>query len=166
MEGDLSEFNLSKRVKTRLKNKPFLKRLLASGKSAQQILEFDEETMQKFCNAAYKLLDHKSYEDAVDAFLFLVALNPYQHDYWLGLGMANQFCHHFEEAIDAYEMAAICKIDNPLPYLYLAKCLFSIHDRKSALEALELAIEYAGESEAYAQVKEQAEQAKQILLQL
>ena len=153
-------------MKTRLKNKPFLKRLLAGGKSAQQILELIVRQWLKFGHAAYMLLDHKHYEDAVDAFLFLVTLNPYHQDYWLGLGMASQLCHQYENAIDAYEMAAICKIDNPLPYLYLAKCLFSIHDRKSALEALNLAIEYADDLEEYSHIKEQAELARQTLLQL
>ena len=57
--------------------------------------------------------------------------------------MSTQLCHEYEAAIDAYELAAICDISSPIPYFYLAKCLFAIHDRESALKALDLAIETA-----------------------
>jgi hypothetical protein len=53
---------------------------------------------------------------------------------------------------------------SPVPYFYLAKCLFAIHDRESALQALNLAIESAGELEEYTELKQQAEMAKEILL--
>lgn len=158
-------FKLSKKAKERLKDKPLLKKLLASGKSAQEILEFSDETMLQFYQAAYQFLEHKRHIDAANAFLFLVTLNPYKHDYWIGLGMASQFCHDYESAIDAYEMAAVCKIDDPTPYFYLAKCLFAIHDRKSALQALDLAIDYAGDQDEYLELIQQAKEAKKILLQ-
>jgi type III secretion system low calcium response chaperone LcrH/SycD len=120
--------------------------------------------MAKFYNAAYHLFEKKKYADAGNAFLFLVTLNPYNHDYWLGLGMTTQLSGDFETAIDAYEMAAICKYDSPVPYFYLAKCLFAMHDRESALQALNLAIEYAGDSAEYNELKQQANAAKTLLL--
>ena len=99
--------------------------------------------MAKFYGAAYRLFEHRRYTEAANAFLFLVTLNPYNHDYWVGMGMCSQLTKDYETAIDAYEMAAICRIDSPVPYFYLAKCLFALHDRDSALQALDLAIEYA-----------------------
>lgn len=163
-KDDSDEFKLSKKVKARLKNKPLLKRWLAKGKTAQEILEFSESTMLKFYQSAYTLLQHNRHQDAANAFLFLVTLNPYQHDYWIGLGMASQLTQDYELAIDAYEMAAVCKIEDPTPYFYLAKCLFAIHDRSSALLAFDLAIEYAGTNEKFKDLKKQAQQAKKILL--
>src|SRR5262249_33164463 len=142
-DDTLGEFKVSKKVREKLKNKKLLKKELAKGKSAQEIMGFSDETMAKFYGAAYKLFENRRYLDAANAFLFLVTLNPYNHDYWLGLGMATQLSHDYESAIDAYEMAAVCKVDSPVPYFYLAKCLFAMHDRESALQALDLAIEYA-----------------------
>ncbi len=78
--------------------------------------------------------------------------------------MATQMCQDYEAAIDAYELAAIADIANPVPYFYLAKCLFAIHDRENALQALDLAIETANDLEKYADLKQQAEVAKQIIL--
>ncbi len=164
MKDDLSEFQLSEKAKEKLKNKKLLKKELAEGKTAQQIMELQDSTMAKFYGAAYYLFEHKRYEDAAHAFLFLATLNPYIHDYWLGLGMATQMCQNYEAAIDAYELAAFCDINSPVPYFYLAKCLFAIHDRESALQALDLAIETAGESGEYTDLKKQAEEAKRILL--
>ena len=163
-EDDLSEFKLSKKAKEKLKDKKLLEKELAAGKSAQEIIGFSDATMAKFYHAAYQLFEHQRYQDAADAFFFLATLNPRHHEYWLGLGMATQLCHNYEAAIDAYELAAICDISSPIPYFYLAKCLFAIHDRESALQALDLAIETAGENDDYADLKRQATAAKKILL--
>lgn len=165
MEDELEEFKVSKKVREKLKNKTYLKKELAKGKSAQEILEFSNETMAKFYRAAYQLFEHQRQKDAAHAFLFLVTLNPYNHDYWLGLGMATQLCGDFEAAIDAYEMAAVYEMDNPIPYFYLAKCLFAIHDRDSALQALDLALEYAEDKSEYTDLKQQAQTARKLLLE-
>jgi type III secretion system low calcium response chaperone LcrH/SycD len=166
MENDgLSEFKLSKKIKEKLKNKKLLKKELSEGKSAQEILEFSDSTMGKFYQAAYTLLEHNRYADAANAFLFLATLNPHIHDYWLGLGMATQMNKDYESAIDAYELAALNDFSNPIPFFYLAKCLFAIHDRESAIQALDLAIETAADLDEYAELKHQAEEAKKILLE-
>lgn len=164
MEDDLEEFKISKKVRERLKDRKWLKQELAKGRSAQQILEFSDETMAKFYGAAYKLFENRHHADAANAFLFLVTLNPYNHSYWLGLGMCTQLIGDFEAAIDAYEMAAVCELDNPIPYFYLAKCLFAMHERGSALEALDLALEYSDNKAEYAQLKREAQAARVLLL--
>lgn len=164
MDKDLGEFRISKKVRELLKNKSYLKKELAKGRTAQEILEFSNETMAKFYQAAYQLFEHQKHRDAAQAFLFLVTLNPHNHDYWLGLGMATQMCGDFEAAIDAYEMAAVYEMDNPVPYFYLAKCLFAIHDRDSALQALDLALEYADDKDEYQDLKSQAKAARELLL--
>lgn len=164
MKDDLNEFRLSDQAKEKLKDKNLLKKELAEGKTAQEIMGFSNETMSKFYQAAYYLFENKRYQDAANAFLFLATLNPHTHDYWLGLGMSTQLCRDYESAIDAYELAALCDISSPVPYFYLAKCLFAIHDRESALQALDLAIETADDLKDYAELKHQAEMAKDILL--
>jgi len=164
MNDELEEFKLSKKAKERLKDKEFLKKELAKGRTPQEILGFKDETMAKFYQAAYRLFEHKKYLDAANAFLFLVTLNSHNHDYWLGLGMSTQLNGDYENAIDAYEMAAVTDVESPVPYFYLAKCLFAIHDRESALQALDLAIGYAQDKEQYAELIQQARAAKALLL--
>jgi type III secretion system low calcium response chaperone LcrH/SycD len=163
MSDGLDEFKLSKKAKNRLKDKEWLKKELAKGKTPQELLEFSDEAMAKFYQAAYRLFEHKRYTDAANAFLFLVTLNTHNHDYWLGLGMATQMTGDYESAIDAYEMAAATDISSPVPYFYLAKCLFAMHDRTSALQALDLALDCAGDNEEYAELRKQAIAAKALL---
>lgn len=164
MNDDLSKSLISDKAKAKFNDQKQILKLLADGKTPQQLVEFSDELMAKMYHVAYLLFEKKRYQDAADAFLFLSTLNSQNHDYWLGLGMATQMCHLYEEAIDAYELAALCDIASPVPYFYLAKCLFAIHDRKNALEALELAIETAGDQEEFAELKNQAEHAKEVLL--
>lgn len=160
----LDEFNLSKRVKEKLKNRKKLKEELAAGRTPQEVIGFSMQTMGKFYQAANHLFENRHYKNAADAFLFLVTLNAYNHDYWLGLGMSMQMCGDFDFAVDAYEMAAICEIENPVPYFYLAKCLFAIHDRSAALQAIELAIEYSGDIPEFSELKKQAYAAQALLI--
>ena len=80
--------------------------------------------------------------------------------------MATQMSGNFEDAIDAYEMAAYYKLDDPVPYFYLAKCLFAIDDRENALQALDLAVEYASDQMEFAELKQQAIKARNILIGL
>lgn len=163
MEDRLRGFELTTDVRKKLKNKRYLQRELASGRSAQEILEFEDHSMAKFYAAACLLFDHGKYEDAANAFLFLITLNPQNFDYWLGLGMSAQMDEKIDEAVDAYEMAAYLQLDSPAPYFYLAKCYFAMHDRESALEAIDLAIEYSGNHREYRELKQLAKQAKKLL---
>lgn len=164
MKDEEYKILLTEEVKKRLKDKRFLEKEFASGKSAQEILEIDNKKMANFYRAAYQLFEYKRYEDAANAFYFLVTLNAYNYDYWLGLGMASQMCKEYETAIDAYEMAINCELENPVPYFYLAKCFFAVHDRENALSALELALEYSEGHEEFQELLQQALTAKNIIL--
>ncbi len=163
MEENFGEFGIPEKIRKKLKDKKWLKKQLDSGKTAQEIIGFPDETMNKFYHAAYVLFENKRYVDAADAFLFLVTMNPYHYDYWLGLGAATQRCGDYEAAIDSYEMAAICQLENPIPYFHLAKCLFAMHDRESALQAIDLALEYAEGRSEYDEIYHQALAAKELL---
>ncbi len=164
MKDGLEEFEISKEIKQKLKDNSFLKNELSKEKCLQEILGFSEETMGKFYKAACSIFEKKLYIESSDAFLFLVTLNPCHYDYWLGLGASTQHRNDYEAAIDAYEMAAICQLDCPVPYLHLAKCLFAMHDRTSALQAIELAIEYSENQDQYDDLHRQARAAKEVLL--
>ena len=163
MTDDIGDFKISKKVKEKLKNKKLLKKEMAEGKTAQEIMGFSNDAMAKFYGAAYRLFEHRRYEEASNAFLFLVTLNPYIHDYWLGLGMCAQMMGDYDAAVDAYELAAMCQLDSPVPYFYLAKCLFTMKEKESALQALELAIDYSGEQPEFYELKQQAIKAQRLM---
>ena len=163
MSEESVPFLFSEATKKKLRDLPSFKKELEEGRSVQELLGFSDETMEQLCKAAYHLFEEKKYQESANAFLFLTTLNLHHCEYWLGLGMAMQFCQEYETAIDAYELAAISDVASPLPYFYLGKCLFAIHDRSAALQALDLAIEMAGEEEPFAEIKQQAELARSFL---
>lgn len=150
-------------AKEKLKHQDIIKIELADNKSVQEIMGISDESMSQYYKAARQLFENHHYLEATDAFLFLILMNGHMHDYWLGLGMAIQMSGDFESAIDAYEMAAIYEIESPVPYFYLAKCLYAMHERQSAMQALEMAILYAGEASEYQDLKAQALAAKELL---
>lgn len=163
VEERLHPLELSDSVKKKLRNEEEIIEDLDQKSHPYKVLDFSDDTLAECYRLGLLLLGDKKYEEALDVFLFLVLLDHTKYDFWVGLGMMQQLCHRYEMAIDAYEVAAICDLLSPIPYFYLAKCLFAIHDRESSLEALNLAIETAGDQEEYYELKLQAQAAKKTL---
>lgn len=161
---DINPFIIPHAVAEKVRDRAFLHNEMSQGKLGQEILGFSESVMGQFYVAALHIFEEKRYADAVDAFLFLSTLNPEHYDYWLGLGASLQHCNDYEGAVDAYEMAAICQIDCPVPYFHLSKCLFAMHDRASSLQAIDLALEYSEFRDEYADLHRQAKAAKELIL--
>lgn len=157
---------LSQAIVDKLSNSVKVLAGLKGGQGGQTLFDYSDEVMETLYKKAHHFLEEGKTNEAIDSFVFLVTLNAFHSEYWMGLGAALQMAHDYEAAIDAYEIAAIYNIEHPLPYLYLAKCLFAIHDRKSALQSLELAIAYAGDVEEYASIRVEAEHARDSLQKL
>lgn len=163
MFDDLNEFRLSSCIKEKLENRASLKEALAQNIVPQEILCLSDICMANLYKTASHLFEMNHFQQSADAFLFLATLNPHVYEYWLGFGMSMQLSSEYEIAIDAYELASLTDLTSPVPYFYLAKCLFAIHDRNSALEALNLAIEIADDNEDFLELKSQAESARELL---
>ena len=151
-------------VKAKLNDEKWLKKELAKGKTAQEILEISDEEVEEFYQAARFFFEKEKYEDAANTYHFLVTLNPGNNEYWLGLAMSAQMCGDFEGALDAYEMTAFNEIESPIPYFFLAQCLFALHDSENAILALDLAVEIAADNSEFADLKRQAIKAKDFFL--
>lgn len=164
MGHDPSNFRISSRAQAKLSDRYTLIQELRNGTEAKDLMEFSSTTMYAFATAAYQLLKNGKYSDAMNAYLFLVTISPNHYDYWIGFGMAAQYCHEYETAIDGFELAAICNIEDPVSYFHLAHCLFAIHDRESALQAIDLAIGYADNRDEFVDLYRQAVAAKKTLL--
>lgn len=162
--SSINEYSFSSAVKRHLRDGFARKRMCEAGHTGQEVVGYSDAAMERLYLAAQRLLANKHCADAADAFLFLVGLNPRKSSYWLGLGMASQMNRDFETAVDAYELAAIGEIDCPVPYLYLGKCFFALHEREAALDAFSLAVEYAADHPDYRELKTAALRARDLLL--
>lgn len=159
----MEQFGINSQILQKIRDKQFLNDEFLSGKKLSAILGFSPETMALMYRSAHHFFTEHHYADAAKAFLFLTTLDADNFDYWLGLGMSVQMCGDYEAGIDAYEMAAFIEVENPISYFYLSKCFFAMHDRENAKQALQMSIEYSGDSQQYAALKQQAQAALKLV---
>lgn len=155
---------ISQEYSKKLNDPVWILNQLNQGVEAQNLVGFDKALMARCYAAACQLIEQKHFSEAAEAFFFLTALCPEEQCYWLGLGSARQGCNDYEAAIDAYEVAAINQIESPVPYFHLSKCLFAIHDRDNALQAIELALEYSDGISEFDELHQHALIAKSLIL--
>lgn len=113
---------------------------LMNGKMMHTILDLTDQEMGRLYGAAVSLMKDQQFERASDGFMFLTTLNPLIHEYWLGLGMAEQALKHYKDALSAYMMALLTDPDDPVTHYYSAKCFYEKNDINNAEAALKLAI--------------------------
>lgn len=156
----MGEYKIPEEAIEKLKDPEIIRRQIEEGKTFQEVLGYSVEAMEKFYQIAYNLFQQQEYQKAADAFVFLTTLNPYVHNYWLGLGMAEHLDGGYQGALLAYAMAILTDVENPVTHYHSATCYRALSDRQSALLSLEMAIRCAGDKPEHANLKEQALSAK------
>lgn len=120
----------------------------------QELLGVSDEVLQKYFNAARRLLDDKKWFDARDAFLFLTFLNGFVHDHWIGLGIAQQSQGRYQEALMAYIMAEATDPSDPVAPANAFQCAAALHELEYAAYSLDKAIQCCGDNPQHAQLKQ------------
>jgi len=127
-------------------------------------LQISEQEIADCYRRARECFTNKEFETARQAFLFLSTLCPQHAEMWLGLGMSLQQLGHYEEAIDAYELAALVDPSSPVAYFYLSKCFFAMHEYQHVLNAIELALECSEGREEFSSLYLEAMEVKALIL--
>lgn len=150
------EFQIPEDALQRMQDPEVIKEYISEGKTFQEIIGYPDGTMEKFYGAARKLFEKGRYRDAADAFIFLTTLNPYVHNYWLGLGMSEQMSEEYESAVVAYTMASVTDPQNPIAHLHAATCNYMLQDDEGALGSADMAIAESGNRPEYQEIRSQA----------
>lgn len=137
---DITEFKIPEEALEKLKDPGILRRQLKEGKTFQDIIGYSVDVMEKFYQSACSLFERQEYKKAGDAFVFLTTMNPYVHNYWLGLGMSEQMNGSFQSALMAYAMAILTDVENPTAHYHSANCYKMLEDRENAEQSLEMAL--------------------------
>lgn len=111
---------------------------MAKGKTYQDLLGLEDETMQQFYEIACSYMEEKHYAEAADCFLFLLALNPLETNLWIKAGRAAQELQEYEQALEAYSMAMLCDVDDIFPHLYSAQIYILLSKPTQAQDCLEV----------------------------
>ncbi|NGX54896.1 MAG: Chaperone protein IpgC [Chlamydiae bacterium] len=108
------------------KHQPELDSYFDKGGTWQELLGYDPDKMEDHYKTGYNLYQSAEFKKAGGVFSYLTMLNPYEYKYWMGLGLAKQSEHFFEEAIVAYIVAESVDPEEPLPHFSLAQCYYAL----------------------------------------
>ena len=157
------DYKIPKEAIEKLKDPEVVRRQVKEGKTFQEIIGYSSDAMEKFYTIARNLFERQEYNKSADAFVFLTTLNPYVHNYWLGLGMAEQLNGGFQGALLAYAMAILTNPENPAAHYQSASCYRALNDSKNAVMSYEMAVRCCGETEEFTTLRSQAESAIEAL---
>lgn len=113
--------------------------LMKQGKSMQEALSINEETLNSLYLAAKYIYDQQQYEEASSAFCLLSLLNPGRLTFWLGLGNSEFFLGRYQEALLAYGFASQIDDTAALPHILSAKSHIALENYPAARLSISLA---------------------------
>jgi type III secretion system low calcium response chaperone LcrH/SycD len=116
----------------------------------RHLTQLSDGHLQLIHQYAYSYYKQGQYEKACDLFRFLTVSKVEDSQYWIGYGASQQMLGRYEEALKAYEMAAILDQSNIHVHLYAADCFFCLSQLKDGIQALKSA-------EKLAQISQQAD---------
>lgn len=131
---------------------------LLNQKTFKDLKGITDKEMEGIYATAYNFYSHGKFDRAEDIFSALCQMDHYKSKYWLGLGASRQMQKKYEKAIDAYGLATLMDINNPLPAFYTAHCLLKLNNKENAIKAFEAVILLCGDKEEHKEVKSQTEQ--------
>ena len=85
---------------------------------------------------AYALYQSGRNSRAAHLFRSLCAEAPLEYRFWFGLGSCLQESREFQNALQAWAMAALLDPKNPYPHFHAAECACSLNQMKEAGLAL------------------------------
>lgn len=133
---------------------------IAKGGSLQQYADVSDATMDKLYYAAKYLYEKQLYDDAADAFYFLLGLNAEFTTFWLGLANAEFHRQRYKEALLAYDNAIQAESYNPLVHIAISQCYEALGDQDKAINTLEVGLAAAEANQEYANCKPSLEDEK------
>ena len=118
---------------------------------------FSDDNMEALYTVAYNAVQAGAFEKAEKLFRFLALFDNSQEKYWNGLGLSLFNQGNYDGALQAYSMATLLNIDDPLVPMRLAECHLALGDIETAVGTLEVALEVAGDNPEHAAAREHAE---------
>lgn len=154
MSNKLNEFRISYNNLNLFYDENFAKQAFEKGLGhSQAVLGVSNEVLQRYYQAAIKVLEKQDWKNAVDAFLFLTYLNPLIYNFWLGLGVAQQSMGEYEAALTTYLMVEKLNPEDPVCYANAFQCCAALGDKETAANCYHKAIECCGDSKEWTDLR-------------
>lgn len=113
-----------------------------------------DDEIVKWYQCASDLIDKNLLDDAINAFLVLIAFNPRVAAFWIALGIAQEQSDQMEVAAQSYLMAVLANSDDLMPALDSIGCycaLGQIDRAKSILDEVLILADEIGDQEEFKQ---------------
>ena len=101
--------------------------------SLQQLLEVSDELIQKIYHRAVHLQKEGHHLDASALLKFLILLNPFLADFWIGMGYSSMNVNELDEAKQYLDTAISIDPNNPRTYYFAAVCSKLMKDQVAAM---------------------------------
>ncbi len=139
------------------KHEPALRAYFEQGGTWQDLLKFDNNTMEAQYKVGFDLYQSADFKKAGGVFSYLTILNPYEEKYWMGLGLSKQSQKLFEEAVVAYLVVEAVTPQNPRPHLNLAQCFHALKESDDVKKHLKKAVALSAMKAEYQQINRDAQ---------
>lgn len=126
-------------------------------------LEISDDEIVNWYECASELVEKNLLDDAVNAFLVLIALNPRVASFWVALGRVQEQKGQLESAAQSYLMAVLADGEDLMPALDSAGCFSALGDVDKANTVLDEVLTLADESGEQEAFREKALALKKLL---
>lgn len=102
--------------------------------------------VEPFYTDAFAQYEAGKFTEAIEAFRLLCYRHPLEGRFWFGLAASLQESRKYEEALQAWAVAAVLKRRDPYPHFHAAECYFSLQNLEDGAKALDEAAEKSNEN--------------------
>jgi len=124
--------------------------------SLLKFLGMDEVRLETVYARAYRLYNTGKYKEASQIFRYLIAINPVEIKYFLGLAACCHLLKDYKAAVEVYLICDLLDSESPIPDFHASDCYLQMKDKVSALITLKMAIKKSGEKPEYQVLKSRA----------
>lgn len=130
--------------------------IVKKGMLPKDALGLSDAVVEGIYAQAYRLYNTGKYSEASHLFRMLVMLNTTESKYILGLAACFHMLKEYLNAVQTYSMCSILDPENPIPHYHASDCYVQMKDNLSAIIALDLTVQRAGNKPEYSKIKERA----------
>ncbi|MBS4168140.1 SycD/LcrH family type III secretion system chaperone [Parachlamydia sp. AcF125] len=124
------------------------------GLAPKDLMGMNDASVEGIYGQAYHLYNTGKYKDASHLFRLLIMLNGTESKYSMGLAASYHMLKAYESAVQVYAICALLDPENPIPHYHSSDCYIQMGDKVSAMIALKMALERAGNKPQYAPLKD------------
>jgi type III secretion system low calcium response chaperone LcrH/SycD len=128
--------------------------VVKKGLAPKDLMGMSDAMVEGVYGQAYRLYNTGKYKEASHLFRLLIMLNATESKYSMGLAACYHMLKAYESAVQVYAICALLDPENPIPHYHSSDCYIQMGDKVSAMIALKMAQERAGNKPQYATLKD------------